>query len=103
VQPLERVRIRGWRDASMGYRLVVGPQRDREAVTYVYARLHPRLKLSHRAVGFGEPPSDLDFEICARLMRHMRDSSKNVTRQEANSQPVRVVKNDPVIDPQVKR
>ena len=87
----------------LGYRLVVGPQRDRKPVTHVHARLHPRLKLSHRAIGFGEPPSDLDFELCAGLMRYMRDPSKNVTRQQAHSEPVRVVKNDRVIDPQVKR
>jgi hypothetical protein len=103
VQPLERLRILGWRDVSMGYGLVVGPQRDHEAVTHVDARLHPRLKFSHRTIGFGEPPSDLDFELCACLMRYMGDPSKNVTRQQAQSEPVRVLKNDPVIDPQVKR
>jgi hypothetical protein len=32
-------------------------------------------------------------------MRHVRDPSKNVTRQHAHSEPVRVVKNDRVIDP----
>jgi hypothetical protein len=36
-------------------------------------------------------------------MRHVRDPSKNVTRQQAHSEPVRVVQNDRVIDPQVKR
>jgi hypothetical protein len=36
-------------------------------------------------------------------MRYMRDPSKNVARQQAHSEPVRVVKNNRVIDPQVKR
>jgi hypothetical protein len=99
MQPLECLGILGWRDVSRQPRLVVGPQRDREAVTHVDARLHPRLKLSHRAVGSGEPPSDLDFELGACLMRYMRHPSKNVTRQQAHSEPVRVVKNNRVIDP----
>ena len=82
---------------------MVGPQRDREAVTHVDAGLHPRLKGSDRAVTFGEPPRDLDFELGACLMRYMRDSSESVTRQQPYSEPVRIVKNDRVIDPQVKR
>jgi len=36
-------------------------------------------------------------------MRHVRDPSKNVTRQQAHSEPVRVLKNDCVIDRQVQR
>jgi hypothetical protein len=36
-------------------------------------------------------------------MRDVRDLSKDVTRQQAHSEPVRVVKNDRVIDSQVKR
>jgi len=103
MQPLERLRILVWPDVSRRQRLVVGPQRDCEAVTYVDARLHPRLKLSHRAVGLGEPPSDLDFELGAYLMRHMRDPSKNVTRQQAHSETVRVLEHNRVIDSQVKR
>jgi hypothetical protein len=103
MQPLERLRILGWCDVSRRCRLVVGPQRDHEAVTHVDARLHPRLKRSHRAIGCGEPPRDLNFERGACLMRHVRDPRKNVTRQEAHSEPVRVVKNDRVIDSQAKR
>jgi hypothetical protein len=103
VQTFERVRILGWPDVSRRHRLVVGPQRDREAVTHVDARFRPRVKLGHRAIGFGEPPSDLDFERGACLMRYMRDPSENVTRQQAHREPVRVVKNNRVIDPQVKR
>src|SRR5438874_9198701 len=32
MQPLEHLRVLGWRDLSRRYGLVVGPQRDREAV-----------------------------------------------------------------------
>ena len=103
MQPLERLRVLGRRDLSRRYRLVVGPQRDREGVTRIDARLHPRLKLSDRAIGFGEPPSDLDFERGTCLMRYRRDPSKSVTRQQAYGEPVRVVKNNGVIDPQVQR
>jgi hypothetical protein len=103
MQPLERLRILGWRDVSRRHRLVVGPQGDREAVTHVDAGLHPRLELGHWAIGVSEPPSDLDFELGACPVRSMRDPSKNVTRQQAHSEPVRVVKNNRVIDPQVER
>ena len=103
MQSPERLRILAWRDVSGQHRLVVGPQRHREGVTRVDARLHPRLKLSDRTVGFGEPPSDLDFELGACLMRYMRDPSKSVTRQQPYREPVRVVENDGLIDPQVQR
>jgi hypothetical protein len=69
----------------------------------VDAWLYSRQERSDRAIGFGEPPCDLDFERGACPMRHRRDPSKNVTRQQAHRQPVRVVKNNRVIDPQVQR
>jgi len=75
VQPLKRLRILGWYDVTVGYRLVVGPQCDDEAVTHVDARLHPRIERSYGAIGFGEPTSDLDFELCASLALHVRDPS----------------------------
>ena len=103
MQPLERLRILRWSDVSRRHGLVVAPQRDREAVTHVDARLHPRLELGHWAIGFGEPPSDLDFELGACPVRYARDASKNVTGQQAHSEPVRVVKDNRVIDPQVER
>ena len=103
MQPLERLRLLRWRNVSRRCRLVVDPQRDHEAVTHVDARLHSRLKRSHRAIGFGEPPSNLNFELCACLTRHVRNPSKNITRQETHSEPVRGVKNDRVIDSQIKR
>jgi hypothetical protein len=36
-------------------------------------------------------------------MRHGRDPSKNVTRQQAHGEPVRIVKHNRVIDSQAKR
>jgi hypothetical protein len=65
-------------------------------------RLHSRLKSSHRALGLGELLSKVDFELCD-LVRYMCDSSKDVTRQQAQSELVRVVKNDCVVDRQVER
>ena len=62
VQPLERDRVVGWRDPPRR-RFVVAPQRDHEAITLVDAGLHPRLKSRHRAPGFREPLSKLDFEL----------------------------------------
>ena len=73
-QPLKRLRILGW-DVTTGYRLVVGPQCDDEAVTHIDARLHPRIERSYGTIGFGEPTSDLDFELCDALARHVGDPS----------------------------
>jgi hypothetical protein len=44
----------------------------------------------------------LDLELCD-LMRCRCDSGKDVTRQQAHSEPVRIVKNDRVVDGQAKR
>jgi hypothetical protein len=63
----------------------------------VDARLHSGLKSSHRALGFGEPLSKVDFELRG-LVRYRCDSSKDVTGQQSQSEPVRVVKNDRVVD-----
>ncbi len=102
MEPLERIGVAGWGDLSRRHRFVVGPQRDHEAVTLVDAGLHSRLKSSHRALGSGEPLSKVDFELC-HLMRYMCDPGKDVTGQQAQSELVRVVKNDRVVDCQVKR
>jgi hypothetical protein len=75
VQPLKRLRIFSWCDVTGGHRFVVGPQCDDEPVTHVDARLHPRIERSYGAIGFGEPTSDLDFELCASLTLHVRDPS----------------------------
>ena len=68
----------------------------------VDARLHSRLQSSHRALGFGEPLRKVDFELRG-LVRDRCDSGKDVTGQQSQSEPVRVVKNDRVVDRQVKR
>jgi hypothetical protein len=75
VQPLKRLGIRGRCDVPVGQRLVVGPQCDDEAVTHVDAWLHSRIERSYGAIGFGEPTSDLDFELCASVALHVRDPS----------------------------
>ncbi|HUY46061.1 MAG TPA: hypothetical protein VMV92_10090, partial [Streptosporangiaceae bacterium] len=49
-----------------------------------------------------EPLGKLDLELCG-LMLCRCDSGKDVTRQQAHSEPVRIVKNDRVVDGQVKR
>ena len=103
MQPPERVRVLGWRDLLDRHSFVVGPHVDYEAVTHVDAWLDSRFKRSHRGIGFGEPPSDLDFELCARVVRRGRDPGNDVTRHQAQREPVRIVKNDRVIGPQSKR
>jgi hypothetical protein len=76
-------------------------QRDREAITLVDARLHPRLKSSHRAPGFGEPLGNLDFELCD-LMLDRGHPGHHVTRQQTQSELARVLKNDRVVDRQAE-
>jgi hypothetical protein len=102
VQPFKRVRVFSWCDVTAGRRLVVGPECDDEAVAHVGARLHARIERSYGALGFGEPTSDLDFELCASPALQVRDPSQNVTRPQPQSDPVRVVENDRVIDRQIK-
>ena len=81
---------------------VVGPQRDHEAVMFVDARLHSRLQRGHRALGLGEPLRKVDFEL-RDLVRNRCHSGKDVTGQQSQSELVRVVKNDRVVDRQAKR
>lgn len=83
-------------------RFVVGPQRDHEGVTLVDAWFHSRLKGSHRALGLGEPLGKLDFELCV-VVRYMCDSGEGVTGQQAQREPIRVLKNDRVVHRQTKR
>jgi len=81
---------------------VVGTQCKEEAFTFMASRLHSTLERSHRAARFCEPLSKLDFEPCD-LLRHERDPRNDVTRQQAHSKLVRVLKNGRVIDCQAKR
>ena len=69
--------------------------------TLIDAWLHSRLQSSHRAPGFGEPLSKLDFELCD-LMRYRCHPGQDVTRQQTHSELVRVMNNDRVVDWQVK-
>ncbi|GAA2432233.1 hypothetical protein GCM10010405_13950 [Streptomyces macrosporus] len=66
------------------------------------AWLHTRLEGGHRAPGFGEPLGKLDFELCD-LMRYGCHTGHDVTRQQTQSELVRVMKNDRVVDCQAKR
>jgi hypothetical protein len=91
MKSLERVCVLGWRDLSRRHTSVVGPQRNHEAVTHVDLRLDSRVERGEGALGLSEPPSKLDFERCARLMRDVRDTGNDVTRQQAQNEPVRVV------------
>ena len=50
-----------------------------------------------------EPLDEFDFSLCAREMRHRRDSSDDVARHQADDEPVGVAENDRVIDRQVER
>jgi hypothetical protein len=102
MEALERVRVLGWRDLLRRHTFVVGPERDHEAVAHVDLRLDSRVECGGWALGFREPPSKLDFERCACLMRYVRDSGNDVTRQQAQNEPVRVLKNDRVIGRQAK-
>jgi len=103
VQPLERLRILGWRGVPVGHGLVVGPQCDDETVTHKHARFDPRIEQSYGAIGFGEPTNDLDFELRASPALQMGDPSEDVTRTQTKSKPVRVVENEGIVDLQVKR
>ena len=63
MQSLKRIRIVGRRDLPRCHGVVVGPQRDDEAITLIDARLYPGFHNSHRALGFGEPLGKLDLDL----------------------------------------
>jgi hypothetical protein len=64
--------------------------------------LHSWLKGNGGGSGGCEPLRKVDFEF-GHLLATMGDPSNDVTRQQAQRELVRVLKNDYVIDPQVKR
>ncbi|HKG57614.1 MAG TPA: hypothetical protein VKA85_10235 [Candidatus Limnocylindrales bacterium] len=101
VEPRERIRVVGRRN-RLRHGLVVGPKRDRETVTLVDALLYARLKSTDGATGLPEPLRKVDFELrdLASCMCHSR---KDVTGQQAQREPVRILKNDRVVDSQVER
>ena len=102
MQSLKRIRVVGWRNLPRCLRVVVGPQRDDEAITLINARLYSGVQSSYRAPGFGELLGKVDLELCG-LMRSRCDSGKDVTRPQAHSEPVGIVKNDRFVGGQVKR
>jgi hypothetical protein len=55
----------------------------------------------HWAPGFREPLSELDFGLCD-LTRYRCHLGQDVTGQQTQRQPVRVVKHDYVVNYQVK-
>jgi len=61
------------------------------------ARLYARVKSSDRAAGFGEPLSKFDFELCDLVLWGC-DPGQDVTGQQPQCEPVRVVNNDRVVD-----
>jgi hypothetical protein len=62
------------------------------------SRGDPRLELGHRSVDVGETPSNLYLELGISQMRRRRDPSQNITREQAQCDPVRVVDDDHVVD-----
>jgi len=63
-------------------------------------RRHSRLKSSYRAPGFREPLSKIDLELCD-LMRRRCHPGHNVAGKQTQSEPVRIMKNDRVVDNQI--
>lgn len=102
MQPAERSCVLSRREVGCWRGLVVPPERDGEAVTYVHAGLDPGLEPGHRAVGFGESSSDLHFELGTCLMRDERDPGKDVTWHQAHSDPIGVVQDNRVIGPETE-
>ena len=101
MQPLERIGVVGRRDLTRCHGFVVGPQRDHEAITLVHTWCHSRLKSGHRTPDFCEPLSKINLELCD-LMRYRCHLGHNVTGQQTHSEPVRIMKNDRVIDYQIQ-
>jgi hypothetical protein len=96
VKPLERVRVLGRRGLPSRHRLVVGPERDREAVTHVDTWLHSWIKGNGWASGRCEPLRKLDFEL-KLLLANIGDPRNDVARQQAQRELVRVLKHDCII------
>ncbi len=84
-----------------GHGSVVLPKRHREAITVVHPWLHSRLKSGNWAPGIGEALGKVDFEL-RNLVSYRSDSGKDIARQQAQRELVRVVKNGGVIYRQVE-
>jgi hypothetical protein len=79
VKTLQRVCVSGWRDLVEGHRLVVRPKGQGEAVTFIDARVDPRLKRRDWAPQRGEPQSELDLER-GDLLPHQCHSGEDFAR-----------------------
>ena len=101
MQLPERIGVVGWWDRSRCHWFVVGPQGDGEAIPLIDEWLDSRLESGHRASGFDQVLSELDFEL-GDLMLYRCHPDQNVAGQEAQSQPVRVMKDDRVADRQAE-
>jgi hypothetical protein len=76
--------------------------RDHEAVPLVDTRLHSGLKARHRGLDLTKPLSDLEFGL-ERLDPPECHSGKDVARQQAQSELVRIVKNPRLGGCQIQR
>lgn len=76
--------------------------RDREAAIFVDAGFDPGVECSDRAIGCSEPPSKLDFEL-SHVMPDGCNAGKNVTRQQAYRELVRVLEDGRFVDFQTSR
>src|SRR5262249_7238712 len=74
-----------WCDVPGRHGLVIGPQRDHEAVALVNAWPYTRLQGSHRAPDLSEPLRKIDFEL-RHLLRRGCHPGKHVTGQQAKSE-----------------
>ncbi len=74
----------------------LGPERHCEAVARINERVHGRFHDPHRAAGFGEPLSTLQFELGTRLP-NVTDPREDVARRQPQPQLVRVMEDHGVV------
>ncbi len=79
MKPLERLRIRGWRslDARL---LVVLPEREREPVSLIDARLNTGVQRRNRALVLSKPPRNLNLKV-ERFLPPEPHSGKDIARE----------------------
>ena len=97
MQPLQGTCVVGRLQPRRCDRVVVRPEGDPEAVTFVDAMSNSRRDRGHRSLELGQPLSDLDFERRHCCVRRTRDAGEDVARHHAQGDPVRVVQNNGVV------
>ncbi|HXJ64409.1 MAG TPA: hypothetical protein VNN79_11695 [Actinomycetota bacterium] len=102
VQAVERLCVFEWRALVKGIARQQVHRVITEAVALVDTRFDPRLERRDGALGRSEPLGEFDLEL-GDLLPSQSYSSEDVTRQEAESELVRVVDHDDIVDRQVKR